>query len=628
MSRKELLLIGIDGAIFSLIKSYSKKGIIPNITKLMENGTLAEAFPCIPCDTPTNWTTLATGATTATHGVTSFYMHIPGEPLDLGVSLRGRSQLSRFCKADFFWDVAEKNGFTPFVLNYPSGWPASFKKGAMSLFSWPTPESLPLIISLEKTYNTFEISAAKDIALPPGIKTYSPPLSTRLTIGDFYGKEIAALRILLIDTKGEGYDSIILYEEGKGAEYQIVGNGKWSEEIELLIETNYGSLKGLFKLKLTELAPDGKSMVLHRSRIFNPEGWTSPSDLGEKLVKNILIGYNFLVSTDEKRVPYDIYGAEKEYIFHEITEANALAKIVNYAKETLGWNICYLHYHLLDSMNHRYAAIYEGLTQCSSEEVKQAKEMVELSYKVVDEFVGGLVKTCANENTVVVFVSDHGAVPTWKTVNIALAFMEEGLLVYKWNKNLGKHVIDWSETLAFPYYEPPYVWINLKGREPHGIVELESYESIRERVIDCLYNIKENGKRVVALTLKKEDAAALSQSGDRVGDIVYLLNPPFEVWDDRIEILNAAEMLPEIMNEGLIRDSRQTFGAHVYYLPNAKIGSFSLNSTIIMSGPGINRDLELKKAVNLTDVVPTLAKLLNIPPPKCCEGRVLTEFLS
>jgi predicted AlkP superfamily phosphohydrolase/phosphomutase len=394
------------------------------------------------------------------------------------------------------------------------------------------------------------------------------------------------------------------------------------------MKTIHGLLKGIFKVKLIELTPDGKGMVLQRTSVFNPVGWTSPTNLGEELVKNVLIQHDFSVLTDKNRIPYDIYGAEKEYLYYNIREADTLAKIVKYAKETLGWNMCYLHYHLLDSVNHRYAAIYEGLTKTSSEEVKQAKEIMESSYKVVDDFVGELVRNCVNENTIVVLVSDHGAVPTWKTVNIALAFMEEGLLAYKWNKNLKKHIVDWNETLAFPYYEPPYVWINLKGRDPHGKVSSQEYDSLRERVIDCLYNIEENGKRVVALALKKEDAAALHHGGERAGDILYLLKPSYEIWDDRIEILNAAEMLPEIMNEGLIRDSRQTFGAHVYYLPNTRIGSFSVNSTLIMSGPGINSGLELKKPVNLTDVVPTLAKIMGIPPPKDSEGRVLTELLS
>ncbi|MHA1432049.1 MAG: hypothetical protein ACTSRV_16915 [Candidatus Freyarchaeota archaeon] len=52
MSRKELLLIGIDGAIPDLVKLFSKKGVLPNITELIEKGVIAEAFPCVPCDTP------------------------------------------------------------------------------------------------------------------------------------------------------------------------------------------------------------------------------------------------------------------------------------------------------------------------------------------------------------------------------------------------------------------------------------------------------------------------------------------------------------------------------------------------------------------------------------------------
>ncbi|MHA1579779.1 MAG: alkaline phosphatase family protein [Candidatus Freyarchaeota archaeon] len=627
MSRKELLVIGIDGAIPDLVKLFSKKGVLPNITEMIEKGVIAEAYPCVPCDTPTNWTTLATGATTATHGATSFYLHVPGEPLDLGVSQRGRSQLSCYCRAEYFWDAAERNGYTPFVLNYPAGWPASFKKGAMSLFSWPTPESLPIIVSLEKTITTFEISPAQDATLPPGVETRSPPLETRLILEDILASEIASLKVLLIDSGGEGYDSILLFGAGGGANHQIVGKGEWSDEIEVPVETSYGVRRGVFRVRLEELTPDGESMVIHRTRILNPDGWTSPPDFGEKLVRNVLVKHDFSVATVEKRIPYDIYGTEKEYVAHNIQEADTLAKIVKHAKETIGWNMCYLHFHLLDSINHRYAAIYEGLAG-DSEEVKQAREMVELSYGIVDDFVGTLVETCLGENTVVVFVSDHGAVPTYKTVNIALALMEEGLLSYKWSKNRERYVVDWSETLAFPYFEPPYVWVNLKGREPHGAVSPEDYDSVRERVIDCLYNIKENGRRVVALALKREDAAVLSQGGDRTGDVVYLLNPPYQVWDDRIEILNAAEMLPESLSDGLIYDSRQIYGAHAYYLPTARRAKFSVSSTLIVSGKGVNEGLELKKPVSLIDVVPTLAEILGIPPPKDCEGKVLTDLIA
>ena len=95
-NRKKLLFIGVDQAIPYLTDKFLKDGDLPNINRLIENGVKGEALSCPPCDTPTNWTTISTGATTATHGCTSFYMHIPGEPFGTGLKHenRSRTQLS------------------------------------------------------------------------------------------------------------------------------------------------------------------------------------------------------------------------------------------------------------------------------------------------------------------------------------------------------------------------------------------------------------------------------------------------------------------------------------------------------------------------------------------------------
>ncbi|MGH2354678.1 MAG: alkaline phosphatase family protein [Chloroflexota bacterium] len=39
----------------------------------MADGTTNEAMPCLPCYTPSNWATLATGAWPGTHGATNWY---------------------------------------------------------------------------------------------------------------------------------------------------------------------------------------------------------------------------------------------------------------------------------------------------------------------------------------------------------------------------------------------------------------------------------------------------------------------------------------------------------------------------------------------------------------------------
>ena len=149
-NRKKLLLIGVDQAIPYLLNKFMNEGILPNISQLVEKGVYTEAYSCPPCDTPTNWATIATGATTAVHGATSFYLHIPGEPFELGLEKRSRTQLSKYCKAEYFWDVADRSGYSPFVINYPSGWPANFKNGAMSVLIWQIPETLPRVLSPPK----------------------------------------------------------------------------------------------------------------------------------------------------------------------------------------------------------------------------------------------------------------------------------------------------------------------------------------------------------------------------------------------------------------------------------------------------------------------------------------------
>ena len=87
---KDVIVIGLDGAMFYFIKRFINEGLLPNLETLVNEGIITEALPCPPTDTPTNWTTIATGASTRIHGVTSFYIHIPGEPFEVGQKQRSR----------------------------------------------------------------------------------------------------------------------------------------------------------------------------------------------------------------------------------------------------------------------------------------------------------------------------------------------------------------------------------------------------------------------------------------------------------------------------------------------------------------------------------------------------------
>lgn len=630
IKQKKLLVIGVDQAIPYFIKKFANENLIPNINHLIENGVFSEAYPCPPCDTPTNWTTIATGASTAIHGSTSFYMHLSGEPLDFGLKHRSRTQLSRYCKAEYFWDVADKCGLSTFVINYPGGWPRVFKKGAMSLLSWPIPESLPRIISSQvtqkfsKTNSNFSLSISKAEEFGDQVRSYSIPLQISIDIKYGIIKEKYSLKAFIIDSKGEGYDKLWI-QNGCDKENHMLDENSWSNWILVSVETIHGKLPCLLKIRFFELNKDGSSIKIQRTNIYNIKGWTTPEGFAEKLVKNVIIPE----PPKDQKVEYMISGKVEPYLLYARQEALTLVQAINFAKKSLDWQICFFHIHHLDTVNHKTLAyLYEKSPLYSEKAARQALDYIKTAYKIVDELVGLLLKSCVDQDTIVVFISDHGAIPTWKIVNIPLALMRAGLLKYQWNDAKKKYCVDWKKTLAFPYLEPPYIWVNLKGREPHGIVNPSDYETVRDDIIKALYDIKDSktGEKVVKLAVKKEDASELGQNGERIGDVIFFLNPPFQIFDDNLSLLNAAELSRKLMKKPETYNAQKCFGAHAYYLPSTKFGNFSISSPLIICGSGIKKGVTLKQPVKLIDVAPTLSRILSIPKPKQSQGRVLTEI--
>jgi predicted AlkP superfamily phosphohydrolase/phosphomutase len=619
LKNTKILLIGIDQSIPYLINKFLDDGILPNIKKLINTGVYGEAYSCPPCDTPTNWTTIATGATTAVHGVTSFYMHLTGEPLDFGMRHRSRTQLSKNCKAEYIWNVAQNNGLTPFIMNYPSGWPGVFKKGAMSLYSWSMPESLPRTIQhsfrvelkLEQTPSSFSKFGSN-----------STILSANLSLNKQINEQEITIKIYVYEVNGSDQIAIELNDH---IEYLEFKPQRWSQWIYININTIYGLLSCIFRLKFLKIDKDKSKMDIECSALYNLKGWTNPELLAEKLIKNVF-EYDL---PEEHEVEFMIYGSMKKFLRSAREESKTLARSVIYIQKELNWDLCYFHYHPLDTINHSSLAfLYNRSPLYSEEKAGKTLENVQLAYKIVDEMVGDLIKGCVNEHTIVFFVSDHGAMPIWKIVNIPSVFSKAGLIQYNWNSNEKKYIIDWKNSVTFPYMDPPFVWVNLENRDPHGIVKQKDYEEIRDKIIDTLYKIKdpETNERVIQLALKKEEASEYGLNGDRIGDVIYFLKPSYGLFDGDLSSLDSSSITKRAFKGPICDYSRIFFGAHSYYLPEAKLGDYSISVPLIINGPGIKKGITIENKVELIDLAPTIAHLLKIPVPRDCQGSILHDI--
>jgi len=222
----------------------------------------------------------------------------------------------------------------------------------------------------------------------------------------------------------------------------------------------------------------------------------------------------------------------------------------------------------------------------------------------------GRILEAADENTLVVVVSDHGAKAAGARFKVNDLLVKAGLLTYadagpaqgeEKESTLGakpQRTVDWTKTGAFAQRHI-HIYLNVKGRDPQGIVEPgEEYEKLREQIIRLLYDYTDpaSGRKPIVLALKREDAAMLELGGPRTGDIVYAVDPAF----------------------GL---------EHGEFLPTAAWGIGDLRGLFIMAGPGVKQGVEIERVVRLVDVVPTVCHLAEWPVPAHCEGGVLYQAL-
>ena len=131
-------------------------------------------------------------------------------------------------------------------------------------------------------------------------------------------------------------------------------------------------------------------------------------------------------------------------------------------------------------------------------------------YKVVDQEIGELLKL-ADKDTTIFIVSDHGAQKMEGAICVNEWLIREGYLVLHEQPTtptpLAKLKVDWSKTKVWGdggYYSR--IFLNVRGREPEGIVAPEDYESLRQEMIEKLEAIPdENGQPIGTKVHKPED---------------------------------------------------------------------------------------------------------------------------
>lgn len=122
--KPKVMVIGLDGATFKLLKPWAEQGILPNLAELLKRGCSGNLTSTVPPYTPTAWSSFYTGVNPGKHGVFSFTRFNPET---------GQRELasSRVIGAPKFWQVLNQHGLRTGLINLPLTYPPDKVDGFM-----------------------------------------------------------------------------------------------------------------------------------------------------------------------------------------------------------------------------------------------------------------------------------------------------------------------------------------------------------------------------------------------------------------------------------------------------------------------------------------------------------------
>lgn len=297
---------------------------------------------------------------------------------------------------------------------------------------------------------------------------------------------------------------------------------------------------------------------------------------------------------------------------------------------------------------------YFWADMASGDEANPYRNVLKTAYRCLDEAIARLTAVAGAEATVFV-VSECGAGPIRYGVQINTWLQQEGFLSWKSSAasgNLSRGVrsalsggfragkalakrrvpesirfwlnhylpalkgsqadrankaIDWSRTRAFSQGKEGSLFINLRGRDPYGIVAPGAeYEAVRQEIIDRLGKLRDpdTGESAVTQVYRREEVFR--------GPMTNLAPDLFIEWHD--DMYMPTEQ-PGERDKVFVTRYREGMS-----WPTS--GSHRLEGVLIASGPGIRPGTQVSGAT-IYDLLPTWLSLLELPIPDGLEGRAI-----
>ncbi|MEK3673061.1 alkaline phosphatase family protein [Paenibacillus sp. FSL R10-2771] len=654
---KKVMLLGLDGADPAVIRKYVAEGKLPGFKRALDAGVTTSDLgmqSVLPAITPPNWASIATGAYPATHGITCFWNHTLGNELDVldyGFD-------SGLLKAETIWQAYARAGKKSIIFNYPTSWPPQVED-AIYVDGTSIYTNLRGYIDYEKVYegraeyaelieiphvvdntgancrfegeetsqkaeiskDTYEgygytqpglVTTTQDGELSADVPTadqiYTPlrpaegwtsaPAGAREFAVPVNNGQARRYGLLVADDQGD-YSRVQIYASKTAAvPLGEAGPGEWSGWIYDTYSIEGADIPVAYKIRVLELDPAGNSFKFYASYVLDLKTgkYFYPQNIGEELYSKV--GPMLQPSNYSRLNPQAdqvlLESIEEMYSWH--------VDAINHLLDNNEWDLFYTHMHGIDMFNHFYL---DHTLPAASAEYERYQEIIYKIYEISDRFISALLDRL-DGGTAAFIVSDHAGVAKNPETDHPLIGDMWGINVgilgdlgyTQLKENGGSYEIDWSRTTAVAQ-RATFIYLNVKGRDPQGIVDPADYDSTVAKIIDDLYSYRDpkTGRRVISFALNRNDMEVVGLGGENSGDIFYILEPDFT-------------------------------RCHGNGLSNHTLLGYSMRALFIALGAGVKSGEVIGRKVKVVDIVPTICHLTGSPVPENAEGGIIYQILA
>ena len=652
--QQKLVILGFDGMDPRLVQKWMDEGKLPNIQQLAQRGSGVRPLTTTHSpESPTAWASFATGVNAGKHNIYDFLVRDTNTYLpDLGMVTRepprfvlnyipvSRPKITSIRGGTSFWVTAGNAGVRSSMLTVPVTYPPEDVANGEMLSGLPLPD-------IRGTMGTFYYFGTDLSRYEEGNTEFGGILKRLVFDGDTAQTELVGppnpivrqqLRAARAKTSRSEADKMRIAElearedvrvpltvhwnrAGKSATVTLgdstvhLAERQWSKWINLDFSINM--LVRVHGMAQLYLIGAGQELQLYVSPVnWRPDDPPAPmsapasfaADLYERLGPYRTLGWAEATwplnedRIDERTFMEDLYRAfdDRAQVILQRIDAKQWDLLVGVIESTD--RVQHMMWRLIDPEHPMYDKAL----------AEKYGDSIERIYRKCDEFVGEVVSRL-DPATPVLIVSDHGFHSFRQSVNLNTWLVQEGFMAIQGQQPGEKMLkdlfgggtfwenVDWTRTKAYAM-GLGQIYLNLKGREGHGIVAPSDSKAVQDALAARLMTMTDpaTGARMMNAVYKRDD----------------IYKGPF---------LDNASELQVGLADGYRVSWQSTLGGSppglVY--PNMKKwsgdhGSFDYKQTpgVLISSRALPEGL-----VDIMDIAPTVLKYFGVPIPGDIDGK-------